>query len=105
MAKCGSGCIINIASITGMRSVPLHAYAPAKVAVISVTCCLLVELGRSSFRVNAVSPGDSLTPALKDAIDKRERNISVISNNSAMGLLVKPNEVAKAIAFLASNLG
>jgi NAD(P)-dependent dehydrogenase (short-subunit alcohol dehydrogenase family) len=52
-----------------------------------------------------VSPGDSLTPALKDAIDKRERNISVISNNSAMGLLVKPNEVAKAIAFLASNLG
>ena len=97
------GSIINIASIPGMRSVPLHAYAPAKVAVISVTCCLLVELGRSSFRVNAVSPGDSLTPALKDAIDKDERDVFAISNNSVAGRLVEPNEVAKAIAFLASN--
>ena len=97
------GSIINIASIPGMRSVPLHAYAPAKAAVISMTCCLAAEWGRSGVRVNAVSPGYTLTLALKDAIDKDERDVSAISNNSMAGRLVEPNEVAKAIAFLASN--
>jgi NAD(P)-dependent dehydrogenase (short-subunit alcohol dehydrogenase family) len=97
------GSIINIASIPGMRSVPLHAYAPAKASVISMTCCLAAEWGRSGVRVNAVSPGYTLTPALKDAIDKDERDVFAISNNSVAGRLVEPNEVAKAIAFLASN--
>jgi NAD(P)-dependent dehydrogenase (short-subunit alcohol dehydrogenase family) len=97
------GSIINIASITGMRSVPLHAYAPAKAAVISMICWLATEWGRSGVRVNAVSPGYTLTPALKDAIDKDERDVSAISNNSMAGRSVEPNEVAKAIAFLASN--
>src|SRR5258708_1431451 len=37
------GSIVNIASIAGMRSMPLHAYAPAKAAVISITECLAGE--------------------------------------------------------------
>ena len=72
--------------------------------MISMPCCLAAEWGRSNARVNAASPGYTLTPALKDAIDKDERDVSAISNNSAAGRLVEPNEVAKAIAFLASNL-
>jgi NAD(P)-dependent dehydrogenase (short-subunit alcohol dehydrogenase family) len=104
MAKRGFGSIINIASITGLRSVPLHAYAPAKAAVISMTSCLAAEWGRSGVRVNAVSPGYTLTPALQDAIDKGERNISALTDNSAAGRLVESSEVAQVIAFLASNL-
>ena len=68
MAARGAGAIVNIASIAGMRSMPLHAYAPAKAAVISMTECLAAEWGPSGVRVNAVSPGYTLTPALQRAI-------------------------------------
>ena len=51
------GAIINIASVAGMRSMPLHAYGPAKAAVIATTECLAAEWGPAQVRVNAVSPG------------------------------------------------
>ena len=102
MAKRGRGCIINIASVTGMRSVPLHAYAPAKAAVIAITECLAAEWGRSGVRVNVVSPGYTLTPQFQAAIDKGERDVSKIKENSALGRMVSPEEVARAVCFLAS---
>ena len=37
------GAIINIASVAGMRSMPLHAYGPAKAAVIATTECLAAD--------------------------------------------------------------
>lgn len=103
MAKRGRGSIINIASIAGMRSMPLHAYAPAKAAVISITSCLAAEWGRSGVRVNAVSPGYTLTPALQAAIDKGERDVSALNENSALGRMVTPEEIAQAVCFLASD--
>jgi NAD(P)-dependent dehydrogenase (short-subunit alcohol dehydrogenase family) len=96
------GSIVNIASIAGMRAMPLHAYAPAKAAVISMTACLAAEWGPSGLRVNAVSPGYTRTPALQDAIDKGERDVSLLARNAALGRLVEPEEVAKAVAFLTS---
>lgn len=102
MALRGRGAIVNIASITGSRSVPLHAYAPAKAAVISMTQCLAAEWGRSGVRVNSVSPGYTLTPALQAAIDKGDRNPDDLSRVTALGRLVMPEEVAAAVAFLAS---
>jgi NAD(P)-dependent dehydrogenase (short-subunit alcohol dehydrogenase family) len=102
MAKRGRGCIINIASVAGMRSMPLHAYTPAKAAVIAMTECLAAEWGRSGVRVNVVSPGYTLTPLLQTAIDKGERDVSKITENSALGRMVRPEEVARAVCFLAS---
>ncbi|HEX2114960.1 MAG TPA: SDR family oxidoreductase [Alphaproteobacteria bacterium] len=103
MAARGRGAIVTIASIAGMRSMPLHAYAPAKAAVISMTECLAAEWGRSGVRVNCVSPGYTLTPALKAAIDKGERDVSALAANSALGRLVSPDEIAWAVAFLVSD--
>lgn len=103
MARRGRGSIVNIASVAGMRSMPLHAYAPAKAAVIAMTECLAAEWGRSGVRVNAVSPGYTLTPALQAAIDKGERDISALNDNSALGRMVNPEEVARAVCFLASD--
>jgi len=97
------GSIVNIASIAGMRSMPLHAYAPAKAAVISMTVCLAAEWGPAGVRVNAVSPGYTLTPALQDAIDRGERDVSNLSNNAALKRLVTPEEIAAVVAFLASD--
>ncbi|MBE0623327.1 MAG: SDR family oxidoreductase [Burkholderiales bacterium] len=101
MAIRGSGSIVNIASIAGMRSMPLHSYAPAKAAVIAMTECLAAEWGRSGVRVNAVSPGYTRTPALQAAIDRGQRDVAALEDNSALGRMVEPEEIAKAVAFLA----
>ena len=74
MVKRSQGAIVNIASIAGMRSNPLHAYAPAKAAVISLTAGLAAEWGRTGVRVNAVSPGYTRTRALQAAIDRGDRD-------------------------------
>ncbi|MFG1401652.1 SDR family NAD(P)-dependent oxidoreductase [Xanthobacter sediminis] len=95
------GAIVNIASITGLRAVPLHAYGPAKAAVIALTECLAAEWGPAGVRVNAVSPGYTLTPALRAAVARGERDVSALEGNAALQRLVEPEEVAGAVAFLA----
>lgn len=97
-----AGVIVNIASIAGMRAMPLHAYAPAKAAVISMTECLAAEWGPSGIRVVSVSPGYTRTPALQGAIDKGERDVSLLEKNAALQRLVEPDEIANVVAFLAS---
>lgn len=101
MAARRRGNIINIASIAGMRSMPMHAYAPAKAAVISITECLAAEWGPAQVRVNAVAPGYTRTPALQAAIDKGERDVARLEINSALGRMVEPVEIARVVAFLA----
>ena len=103
MARRGSGSIVNIASVAGLRSTPLHSYSPAKAAVIALTECLAAEWGRSGVRVNAVSPGHTLTPAMKSAIDAGERDLDALSANTALGKLVTPEDIADAVYFLASD--
>lgn len=104
MAAERRGAIVNIASVAGMRSGPLHAYGPAKAAVISLTECLAAEWGRSGVRVNSVSPGFTRTPALEKGIDKKVMDIEQMVNSSALGRLVEADEIAAAVGFLASDL-
>lgn len=104
MAARGHGAIVNIASVAGMRSGPLHGYGPAKAGVIHMTECLAAEWGRRGVRVNAVSPGFTQTPALSKGIANKNLNPHDIIVNSAIGRLVKPVEVAGAVGFLASEL-
>lgn len=103
MARRGQGSIVTIASITGLRSVPLHSYGPAKAAVISMTANLAADWGRSGVRVNGVAPGYTLTPLLQEAIDRGERDPSTLTENSALDRFVQPDEVARVICFLASD--
>ena len=103
MAARRSGAILNIASIAGMRSTPLHAYGPLKAAIIQLTENLATEWGRSGVRVNCLSPGPVLTPALQDAIDKGQRNRDRMQSSAASGRIVMPREVALAAAFLLSD--
>ena len=80
----------------------LHAYAPAKAAVISITRCLAAEWGPAGIRVNSVSPGFTRTPALQEAIDKGERDVANLVGSVPMGRLVEPDEIARSVSFLAS---
>jgi NAD(P)-dependent dehydrogenase (short-subunit alcohol dehydrogenase family) len=104
MARRGRGNIVNIASVAGMRSGPLHSYGPAKAGVISLTECLAGEWGPAGVRVNAVSPGFTRTPALETGVERGVLDPGRLAQASALQRLVKPEEIAAAVVFLASDL-
>jgi NAD(P)-dependent dehydrogenase (short-subunit alcohol dehydrogenase family) len=97
------GAIVNIASVAGMRSMPLHAYSPAKAAVIAMTETLAAEWGGKGVRVNAVSPGFTRTAGMQTAISGGMMDEEALSAAAALRRLVEPAEVARAVAFLASD--
>ena len=97
------GAIVTISSVTAERSTPLHAYAPTKAAVTNLTMGLAAEWGRAGIRVNTVEPGYTRTPALQDQIDRGYRDPGLLEDNSALGRMVEPEEIARAVAFLVSD--
>jgi 3-oxoacyl-[acyl-carrier protein] reductase len=96
------GSIINTASISGLdgNSGQL-AYAASKSALIAATKTMALELGEKQIRVNAIAPGiidTNMTSALaSDIINKK-------LNRSKMNRKGLPEEVAKTILFLASDM-
>jgi NAD(P)-dependent dehydrogenase (short-subunit alcohol dehydrogenase family) len=102
MARRRNGAIVNVASIAGMTSGPIHAYAAAKAGVIQITQTLAAEWGRSGVRVNAVSPGFTRTAALEAGIASGALSSDLLEQSTAMNRLVEPMEVAQAIAWLLS---
>ena len=104
MARRRAGCIVNIGSVAGLRPGPLHAYGPAKAAVIALTESLAAEWGRSGVRVNAVSPGFTRTPAVAKSLERGILDEQLLAGASALGRLIEPAEIAAAVGFLASPL-
>ena len=102
MAKQKSGSIVNIASIVGVEgSKGQTGYSASKGAVISITKSMAKELAPSNVRVNAVAPGMIETERLKITIkDVYKDNIPEIG----MGRLGKPQEIADACLYFASDL-
>jgi len=97
------GAIVNVASVVGMLSAPVHGYAPAKAGVISLTATLAAEWGRFGVRVNCVSPGFTETPALAKGLELGVLNREDLESASALGRLVQVGEVAAAIRWLLSD--
>jgi NAD(P)-dependent dehydrogenase (short-subunit alcohol dehydrogenase family) len=102
MAARKYGAIVNVASVAGMTSGPIHAYTAAKAGVIQLTLSMAGEWGRAGVRVNAVSPGFTRTVALQAGIDSGSMSEERLTRNAAMGRLVQPSEVAEAIVWLLS---
>ena len=103
MAGNGGGAIVNITSINEMRPLPLHAYAPTKVALGTLTRLSAGELGSKAVRVNAVAPGFTRTPLLQAKMDSGKRDARVLKEASAMGRLVEIEEIAAVVGFLLSD--
>jgi NAD(P)-dependent dehydrogenase (short-subunit alcohol dehydrogenase family) len=104
MAQRRHGAIVNVASVAGMTSGPIHAYTAAKAGVIQVTQTLAAEWGRVGVRVNAVSPGFTRTAMLEAGIASGAMNKALMERYAAMNRMVEPVEVAQAIAWLLSPL-
>jgi NAD(P)-dependent dehydrogenase (short-subunit alcohol dehydrogenase family) len=102
MAERRNGVIVNVASVAGMTSGPIHAHTAAKAGVIQITQTLAAEWGRVGVRVNAVSPGFTRTAMLEAGIASGALDKELLSRPSAMNRLVEPFEVAQAIAWLLS---
>lgn len=110
MAKQGGGAIVNMASMAGLVGAVLpqgfpggfgHAYIASKHAVIGLTKQFGLDGARQNVRVNAICPGWIDTP-LVDPL-KQMQMIQWAQENTPMGRLGRPEEVAKAALFLASD--
>jgi NAD(P)-dependent dehydrogenase (short-subunit alcohol dehydrogenase family) len=94
------GNMVNVASVHGLRAWPGHpAYGAAKGGMLALTRQLAVEYG-PDVRFNAVVPGPILTPTW-DGVSPCE--IDSTARGTALGRLGTADEVANAIAFLASS--
>jgi 3-oxoacyl-[acyl-carrier protein] reductase len=101
MMKQRRGAIVNVASLSGLHGVVGQTnYAAAKGALIALTRSLAREVARSGIRVNCVAPGlvDTDMIATLDAEVKKEMIRAI-----PMRRVIKPAEVAAAIAFLLSD--
>jgi NAD(P)-dependent dehydrogenase (short-subunit alcohol dehydrogenase family) len=105
MAESGAGgAIVTISSVAGLRSTPLHSYGPAKAAIVSLTQTLAAEWGRFGVRVNSVAPGFTQTPALERGFDTATLSRRRLEETSALGRLVKADEIAAAALYLVSDM-
>jgi NAD(P)-dependent dehydrogenase (short-subunit alcohol dehydrogenase family) len=102
----GASIILN-ASIVGSKGLPANSvYSATKAAVRSFARTWTTDLKDRHIRVNAVSPGATDTPGLNDLLASTEagqQRLKMISSTVPLGRLGTPDEIAKAVAFLASD--
>lgn len=104
MARTGGGSIVNIASVTAvLGSAGQSAYSATKGAIISFTKSAAKELAAQGIRVNAVAPGIVKTERFEELYEATGDKIDARINRIALGRLGEPQDVANAVAFLASD--
>jgi 2-hydroxycyclohexanecarboxyl-CoA dehydrogenase len=107
MQERGYGRIVNISSEAGrVGSKGSAAYSAAKAGVIGFTKAIARESARYGVTANAIAPGPIETPLLMGAAEFGEigeKVIETMKSATQMGRLGQPDEVAAAVAFLASD--
>jgi NAD(P)-dependent dehydrogenase (short-subunit alcohol dehydrogenase family) len=110
LEACG-GRIVNIASTAALRGYPkTAAYCAAKHGVIGLTRALALETAKSGVTVNAVCPGYTDTEMAQRAVDgvaaalgrTQDEARAMITRVNPLGRLIRPEEVAAAVAWLCS---
>jgi len=106
-----SGRIVAIASIAGLKGYPyVSAYCAAKHAVVGLVRALAAETATTGVTVNAVCPGYTDTEMVRDGVDRirektgrsREEILAHMLEQAPIGRLIRPEEVAAAVLYLAS---
>ena len=100
MIQRSSGVILAVSSIWGITGASCEvAYSTAKAAIIGYVKALAKEVGPSNIRVNCVAPGVIETDMLKDFSEEDKR---ALAEDTPLGRLGKPHEVADVLCYLAS---
>jgi len=103
MRDCGGGCIINTASINGVKPGPMQGiYSITKAAVISMTEAFAKECAPQNIRVNAVLPGLTETK-FASALTQNEAMLKMILPMIPLHRMAQPQEIAPAFLYLASD--
>ena len=108
MEQSGGGSIINIASINGLVGYPIglgggfDAYVPSKGGVVQFTKNLAIDYGKKNIRVNCICPGHIDTNLIREFIQNPERR-EWLEQRYPMGRIGRPEEIAYAALFLASD--
>ena len=104
--RASRGCIVNTSSIAALVGLPNRAaYCSAKAAVLGLTRAMAVDHVGDGIRVNAVCPGTVDSPwvgRLLEAAEDPARMRDQLVARQPMGRLGTPEEIAEAIAYLAS---
>lgn len=101
MKKVGSGVIINIGSgVANRPKTCIAAYVSSKGAVNTLTKALAIELAANNIRVNCINPGPTETPMVE--LLPKENRMAIVSN-IPLRRMAKPEEIAYAALYLASD--
>jgi NAD(P)-dependent dehydrogenase (short-subunit alcohol dehydrogenase family) len=102
----GGGAIVNLSSIAGIRGVPGQvAYATTKGAILTLTLALAADHVGDRIRVNCVCPGATETPIIEQIVASGADPVAFradIAARAPMARMATPDEIAAAIAYLAS---
>jgi NAD(P)-dependent dehydrogenase (short-subunit alcohol dehydrogenase family) len=106
--RASRGCIVTIGSGWGLVGGPRAVtYAATKGAVVNLTRALAIDHGPEGVRVNCVCPGDTDTPMLRGELEQLGEDVASGLAGSAgarpLRRLGTPEEIAAAVAFLASD--
>ncbi len=99
------GAIVNLASVAGLKATPYNAaYCASKGGVIMLTKSMALELAGAGVRVNAVCPASVDTAFLANFELPDGADLALLTRSrSPMGRIIEPVEVARAVAYLASD--
>lgn len=103
MVKRRAGCIVNVGSVNGLSALGDPAYSAAKAGMIAMTRSIAMEYGRYGIRANCVLPGTVRTPLWDARMAKDPNVLKQLERWYPLGRIVEPVEVARVIAFLASD--
>ncbi|HFX0594332.1 TPA: SDR family NAD(P)-dependent oxidoreductase [Pseudomonas aeruginosa] len=97
--------VVIIGSTASMDPAPtMSIYGATKAAVRNMVRSWVAELKGSGIRLNIVSPGPTNTDSLREAFgDKAEEGLAFLTEKSPLGRIGEPEEIASAVAFLASD--
>ena len=104
MVERGGGSIVNMASVAGLVGLRNRvAYSASKGAVIAMTRALAVDHVADGVRVNAVCPGTVDTPWVRRLVEDVGESLDTLRARQLMGRLGTTEEIAGAVAYLASD--
>lgn len=105
--KDGAAIILNASIVSNKGMANLSLYNASKAAVRSFARTWSNDLKTKAIRVNAVSPGVTLTPIMKNGLKMDDAAIAgfaqMLAQNSPIGRMAEPSEIAAAVLFLASD--